>query len=103
MTEDLISRQTAIDVLEERVYANRCSTAVVSELNRSIGYILRLPTVDAVEIKKDGEWEMFDLISSAYYGKEMYFKEDNLTVYSRYSHHYMSVDDAIREFISLIG
>lgn len=57
---------------------------------------------DAVEIKKDGEWEMFDLISSAYYGKGMYFKEDNLTVYSRYSHHYMSVDDAIREFISLI-
>lgn len=61
------------------------------------------PTVDVVEIKKDGEWEMLDLISSAYYGKEMYFKEDNLTVYSRYSHHYMSVDDAIREFISLIG
>lgn len=61
-----------------------------------------LPTVDVVEIKKDGEWEMFDLISSAYYGKRMYFKEDDGIVYSRYSCKYMSVDEAIREFVSLI-
>jgi len=54
------------------------------------------------EIKKDGEWEMFDLISSAYYGKGMYFKQDDGTVYSRYSCKYMSVDEAIREFVSLI-
>jgi len=60
------------------------------------------PAVDAVEIKKGGEWEMFDLISSAYYGKGMYFKQDNGIVYSRYSCKYMSVDEAIREFISLI-
>ena len=60
------------------------------------------PTADVAEIRKDGEWEMFDLISSAYYGKGMYFKQDNGTVYSRYSCKYMSVDEAIREFISLI-
>ena len=60
------------------------------------------PTADVVEIKKDGEWEMFDLISSAYYGKGMYFKQDNGIVYSRYSNNYMSVDEAIREFVSLI-
>lgn len=59
-------------------------------------------TADVVEIKKEGEWDMFDLISSAYYGKGMYFKEDDGKVYSRYSHEYMSVDEAIREFISLI-
>ena len=59
------------------------------------------PTV-GVPARKAGEWDMFDLISSAYYGKGMYFKEDNGTVYSRYSSKHMSIDDAIREFISLI-
>lgn len=46
---DLIRRQEAIDELENRVYANRCNTAVVSELNRSIGYILKLPTAQPDE------------------------------------------------------
>ena len=59
-------------------------------------------SADVVEIKKEGEWDMFDLISSAYYGKGMYFKQDNGTVYSRHSGKYMTVDEAIREFISLI-
>lgn len=71
-------------------------------LKQTITDIQNTPTADVVEIKKEGEWEMFDLISSAYYGKQMYFKEDNGIVYSRYSHNYMSVDKAIREFISLI-
>ena len=57
---------------------------------------------NVVEIKKEGEWDMFDLISSAYYGKGMYFKQDNGTVYSRHSGDYMTIDEAIREFISLI-
>lgn len=60
------------------------------------------PITDVVEIKKEGEWEMFDLISSAYFGKGMYFKQDGGIVYSRYSCKYMSVDEAIREFVSLI-
>lgn len=58
--------------------------------------------LDCVEERKKGEWDMFDLISSAYYGKGMYFKQDNGTVYSRHSGEYMTVDEAIREFISLI-
>ena len=58
------------------------------------------PTAD--EIKKDGKWELFDLISSVYYGKRMYFKQGDGIVYSRYSHKYMSVDEAVLEFVSLI-
>lgn len=69
---------------------------------RCLDAIRSVPTADAVEIKKEGEWEMFDLISSAYYGKRMYFKQDNGIVYSRYSCKYMSVDEAILEFVSLI-
>lgn len=48
---DLIDRQAAIDVLEERLKANGYSNAaLVSELNRSIGYLMRLPSADAVEV-----------------------------------------------------
>lgn len=64
--------------------------------------IYTVPTADVKEIQKYGEWEMFDLISSAYFGKGMYFKQDNGTVYSRYSCKHMSVDEALREFVSLI-
>lgn len=56
-----------------------------------------------VEARNSGEWDMFDLLSSAYYGKGMYFKEENGMVYSRYSHKRMTIDGAIEEFISLIG
>lgn len=42
---DCVSRQAAIDVLEERLQANGYSNvALVSELNRSIGYLMRLPS-----------------------------------------------------------
>ena len=42
---DLISRQAAIDVLEERLHANGYSNvALVSELHRSIGYLMQLPS-----------------------------------------------------------
>lgn len=42
---DLISRQEAIDMLEERLQANGYSNVdLVSELNRSIGYLMRLPS-----------------------------------------------------------
>jgi len=46
---DYISRRAAISVLEERIYANRTVIPVVSELNRSIGYITRLPSADVRE------------------------------------------------------
>lgn len=61
----------------------------------------QIPTADVPD-RKVGEWDMFDLISSAYYGKGMYFKQDNDIVYSRYSCKHMTVDEAIREFVSLI-
>lgn len=44
---DYIERRAAIDVLEERLQANGYSNvALVSELNRSIGYLMRLPSAD---------------------------------------------------------
>lgn len=50
---DLISRQAAINVLEERLQANGYSNvALVSELNRSIGYLMQLPSAQP----EHGRW-----------------------------------------------
>lgn len=47
MDNDTIYRQAAINVLEERLQANGYSNiALVSELNRSIGYLMRLPAAE---------------------------------------------------------
>lgn len=52
---DLIDRQAAIDVLEERIKANGYSNvALVSELNRSLGYLMSLPP--AQPERKKGAW-----------------------------------------------
>lgn len=45
---DLISKQAVINVLEGRIRANGYSNvALVSELNQSIGYLMRLPSAES--------------------------------------------------------
>lgn len=45
LATDCISRQAAIDVLEERLQSNGyTNVALVSELNKSIGYMMQLPS-----------------------------------------------------------
>lgn len=52
---DLIERRAAIDEIEERKYANGYrNVAVISELNRLEGYIMRLPS--AQPERKKGKW-----------------------------------------------
>ena len=43
------------------------------------------------------EWDLFDLLSSAWFGKRCYFRQDDGNVYSRLSGEYMSLDQAIDE------
>ena len=50
----------------------------------------------------ESAWEMFELITSVYFGKQYYFVEDNGLVYSRETHKHMTKDDAINEFLGLI-
>lgn len=52
---------------------------------------------------EQGEWDMFQLITSAWYGKQCYFQEDNGIVYSRLSNKYLTVDQAYTEFLGQIG
>lgn len=48
-------------------------------------------------------WEMFQLITSVYYGKRYYFEESDSLVYSRASHKYMTKEQALEEFLDYIG
>ena len=50
-----------------------------------------------------GRYETLRLIASAYFGKDYYFDEPNGMIYSRESHTYMALDDAIAEFMGVIG
>lgn len=51
-----------------------------------------------------GEWEMFELITSVYYGKSYYFLQDDPSiVYSRASGKHMKRDKAYMEFLRQIG
>ncbi len=43
-------------------------------------------------------WEVFDDLSSAYYGKQMYFTQPDGTIYSRLSCGYMTFEEALSEF-----
>ena len=51
----------------------------------------------------DKEWELFELITSVYYGKQYYFENNDGTVYSRATHKNMSHEEALNEFLNNIG
>ena len=48
------------------------------------------------------EWELFSLLSSAWYGKGIYFMQDDGTVYNRISCEYLTFDQAIDEFATTL-
>lgn len=47
---------------------------------------------------KEREWDLFDLITSVYHGKQYYFRQNDGQVYSRDSEMYLSFGQAIDEF-----
>ena len=74
---------------EARVY--------IQQLENQIGEL----TEKVAQLETRG-WELFDLLSSAWYGKGCYFKQDDGTVYSRASCQYLSIDQAIDEFATAL-
>lgn len=51
----------------------------------------------------DGEWDMFQAISNAWYGKQRFFDENNGTVYDRDKcDHLKNRDEAVSRFIDEI-
>lgn len=97
--DDTISRKAAIAELDHGVWGKEYDKALAKAMLES------LPSARAdIHYRKMGEWDMFELITSTWYGKQYYFlQDDNEIVYSRSSGKYMSVDKAIEEFLSAIG
>lgn len=89
MNNDLISRQAAIDALGDIHPLDYNGLAILEKIKA-------LPSAQP-------DWELFDLITSAYYGKMMYAQQDHGLVYSRYSGKYMTMDDAVREFVRMLS
>lgn len=52
---------------------------------------------------EDGEWDMFERISTAYHGKQYYFLQENGKVYSRASGFYLDFEEAVAEFIKEVS
>ena len=105
--DDLISRQAAIDVLKMDISIIPFAKAreyVQAAIETIYNRLEELPSAQRnVSERNVGEWEMFELITSTWYGKQCYFVEENGIVYSRVSCKYMSVDEAIKEFLGRIG
>ena len=43
----------------------------------------------------DGLWDMFERISTAYHGKQYYFRQDSGNVYSRECHKELTLEEAV--------
>ena len=92
---------------EELVKRLRNRRICIQQLGTLDDYPLLVEAADAIEelIRENerGQWEMFTLLSSAFWGKQYYFMQDNGIVYSRDSGKYMTFDDAVDEFVNRIG
>lgn len=114
-----IRRDTLIKRFFEKV---DMSERIVDEVNAErfstfealMDVVMDMPTID-IEIAKitnnsdkgqaimtKDAYEMFELISGVYFGKQYYFEDNNDMVYSRLSHSYMTKDDALGEFLDEI-
>lgn len=52
---------------------------------------------------EQGEFEVLNLLSSVWYGKQYYFIQDNGFIYSKASGKYMKLEEAVEEFAKAIG
>ena len=83
----------------------RTSDAVLYERRGVINLIERMPTAVRVvkrrprpsDYEAEG-FEMFLTLSIAFYGRMMYFLQDDGTVFSQVSHKYMTKAEAYNEF-----
>ena len=97
---DLISRAILLDMLDSLRDKENGNTVII-ELETVIQMVEAVSAVDA-ENAVDA-WYIFDLLSSAWYGKQCYFRQDDGTIYSRKSCKYMTFDQAIDEFAGLVS
>lgn len=87
---------TAEEVLLEELESVKSR---LEELSAKIEpHLTPIPHINADEYNK-GQWDMFELITNAYFGKQYYFPQDDGTIYSRYSGTYITKDEAVKQFL----
>lgn len=82
-------------------YGN-CSNGCPYNPIKDCGAALYSDALAYIQQLEFGKWELFDLLSSVWYGKCCYFKQENGTVYSRATCKYLTFDQAIDEFASTL-
>ena len=70
--------------------------------NPSVADVMK-EAADRLEAPGNAEWDVFETITSAYGGKQIFFKENNGTIYDRYKGEYITFEEAIIRFCKLIG
>ena len=58
------------------------------------------PTIDAEQVSV---FKVLERISTAYWGKQMFFMQDSGTVYDRYHGEYVTLEQAIERFVQYIA
>lgn len=61
-------------------------------------FIMHEDALAYIKQLEEREWELLNLLSRAWYGKQYYFKQEDGTVYSRKSCQYLTFDESIDEF-----
>ena len=92
MENDLISRAALINEMESHIYWG----------DSVIGLLEVAKNAPAVDADNPG-WDVFDDLTSAYYGKQMYFTQPDGTIYSRLSCGYITFEKALAEFREAIA
>ena len=62
-----------------------------------------ISTIENLKFAGLSAWEIFELITSVWYGKQYYFQDSHGLVYSRLSRKDMTEDEAFEEFMQSIG
>ena len=70
--------------------------------NPSVADVMK-EAADRLEAPGNAEWDVFETITSAYGGKQIFFKENNGIIYDRYKGEYITFEEAIIRFCKLIG
>lgn len=107
MENDLISRAALLEDIEDWYNGigetmNPTDTIIRNVLSSVMDNINVAEAIEAEPVRH-GKWEVFDDLSSAYYGKQMYFTQPDGTIYSRLSHGYMTFEEALSEFREAIA
>lgn len=63
-----------------------------------------MPTVDAVPVRQMtlAAFDALDRLSTAHYGKQMFFMQDNGMIYDRYECDYITLDTAINRMAKIL-